>query len=143
MGHFQRWDPECEQSRIMNMNSLFSWLQSVLFYWDYFCYCGLFLLRKVFYLLIVGTYCEARTIWFYVYLFLFQYSMNPFYKMNMPIKCPSFDRKVMVYGRKHLVSWFRWISRSVHDRRGRCLNYFHYFPEIKIFRCWWEYFSSL
>lgn len=30
--------------------------------------------------------------------------MNPFYKLNMPIKCGSFDKKVQFYGRKYLVN---------------------------------------
>lgn len=34
----------------------------------------------------------------------FQYVMNPFYKLNMPIKCGSFDKKVQFYGRKYLVN---------------------------------------
>ncbi|XP_065202408.1 trafficking protein particle complex subunit 2 [Planococcus citri] len=39
-----------------------------------------------------------------VYELFIKYSMNPFYKINTPIKCPSFERKVLFYGRKHLVN---------------------------------------
>ncbi|VVC42400.1 trafficking protein particle complex subunit 2 isoform X3 [Sipha flava] len=39
-----------------------------------------------------------------VYEMFIKYVMNPFYKLNMPIKCGSFDKKVQFYGRKYLVS---------------------------------------
>jgi len=37
--------------------------------------------------------------------FLFQYSMNPFYKLNTPIKSLGFEKKAQLYGRKYLSSW--------------------------------------
>ncbi|CAH1726654.1 trafficking protein particle complex subunit 2 [Rhopalosiphum maidis] len=39
-----------------------------------------------------------------VYEMFIKYVMNPFYKLNMPIKCGSFDKKVQFYGRKYLVN---------------------------------------
>ncbi|XP_050525245.1 trafficking protein particle complex subunit 2 [Daktulosphaira vitifoliae] len=39
-----------------------------------------------------------------VYEMFIKYVMNPFYKLNMPIKCSSFDKKVQFYGRKYLIS---------------------------------------
>lgn len=45
-----------------------------------------------------------KTFFMEVYEMFIKYSMNPFYKMNTPIKCTSFDRKVTFYGRRHLVS---------------------------------------
>ncbi|XP_073983813.1 trafficking protein particle complex subunit 2 [Rhodnius prolixus] len=37
-----------------------------------------------------------------IYEMFIKYSMNPFYKMNTPIKCPTFDKKVQFYGKKYL-----------------------------------------
>lgn len=34
----------------------------------------------------------------------FQYSMNPFYKLNTPIKSLGFEKKAQLYGRKYLSS---------------------------------------
>ncbi|XKL67299.1 hypothetical protein PGB90_002790 [Kerria lacca] len=39
-----------------------------------------------------------------IYEMFIKYSMNPFYRMNTVIKCSLFDRKVLFYGRKHLVN---------------------------------------
>jgi hypothetical protein len=39
-----------------------------------------------------------------VIISLFQYSMNPFYKINTPIKAPAFERKAQFYGKKYLVT---------------------------------------
>ncbi|BES93337.1 unnamed protein product [Nesidiocoris tenuis] len=38
-----------------------------------------------------------------IYELFIKYSMNPFYKMNTPIKCPSFEKKVQLYGKKYLL----------------------------------------
>lgn len=40
----------------------------------------------------------------YASIFLFQYSMNPFYKLNTPIKSIGFEKKAQLYGRKYLSS---------------------------------------
>ncbi|KAL1139137.1 hypothetical protein AAG570_009197 [Ranatra chinensis] len=37
-----------------------------------------------------------------VYEMFIKYSLNPFYKMNTPIRCPSFEKKVQFYGKKYL-----------------------------------------
>lgn len=33
-----------------------------------------------------------------------KYSMNSFYKINTPIKSPTFEKKAQLYGRKYLLS---------------------------------------
>lgn len=38
-----------------------------------------------------------------MYEMYIKYSMNPFYNINTPIKCPSFEKKSQFYGRKYLV----------------------------------------
>uniref|UniRef100_A0A1B6FDF6 Trafficking protein particle complex subunit n=2 Tax=Proconiini TaxID=565685 RepID=A0A1B6FDF6_9HEMI len=38
-----------------------------------------------------------------IYEMYIKYSMNPFYKINTPIKCPSFEKKAQFYGRKFLI----------------------------------------
>lgn len=35
---------------------------------------------------------------------LFQYTMNPFYKLNTPIKSVGFEKKAQLYGKKYLTS---------------------------------------
>ncbi|CAH0388329.1 unnamed protein product [Bemisia tabaci] len=39
-----------------------------------------------------------------IYEMFIKYSMNPFYKFNSPIRCPSFERKTQFYGCKYLVN---------------------------------------
>ncbi|XP_075227935.1 trafficking protein particle complex subunit 2 [Lycorma delicatula] len=38
-----------------------------------------------------------------MYEMYIKYSMNPFYKINTSIRCPSFEKKAQFYGRKYLV----------------------------------------
>uniref|UniRef100_A0A1B6DDQ5 Trafficking protein particle complex subunit n=1 Tax=Clastoptera arizonana TaxID=38151 RepID=A0A1B6DDQ5_9HEMI len=38
-----------------------------------------------------------------IYEMYIKYSMNPFYMMNSPIKCPPFEKKAQLYGRKYLL----------------------------------------
>uniref|UniRef100_A0A1B6KTV3 Trafficking protein particle complex subunit n=1 Tax=Graphocephala atropunctata TaxID=36148 RepID=A0A1B6KTV3_9HEMI len=38
-----------------------------------------------------------------IYEMYIKYSMNPFYKVNTQIKCPSFEKKAQFYGRKFLI----------------------------------------
>ncbi|XP_034950809.1 probable trafficking protein particle complex subunit 2 [Chelonus insularis] len=39
-----------------------------------------------------------------IYEMYIKYSMNPFYKLNTPINCVSFEKKAQLYGRKYLSS---------------------------------------